>query len=280
MRTLLILLLLAVIAVSILTKRGTIEGKKNKNKKKRQKFNGMSKKEKKRIKDMYGVSGRSDYAKAVNDEKALMKELESRKEFLKNKSKASKQAFKDVFRGYYRRSELRFNDDGTWAKNGSYGQYQGTGGKNLVNFRAGTYADDDGNTIPWYKIIFNLINGEAKAKKNKRKQKEKKKHLFGGSLKATSVAMKGLSKSDLADYAKTSDIAANYVTNSDLQAADYMTNTDFNNDLVMNEDFYKTFILTQNESGLNNWLKDDDDSDARKDRINDRYDQHIRFFRS
>ena len=269
MRTLLILLLLAVIAVSILTKRGTIEGKKNK--KKRQKFNGMSKKEKKRIKDMYGVSGRSDYAKAVNDEQALMKELESRKKFLKKKSKASKQAFKDVFRGYYKRNELKFDDDGTWNTSGAKGQYQGGGGKNLVNFRA-----DTGNNTAWYEIIFNLINGEAKAKKNKRKQKEKKKHLFGGSLKATSVAMNGLSKSDLADYAKTSDIAADYVSNTALQGYDYLDD----DGLIMNPDFYKTFILTQNESGLNNWLSDDDDMTARQTRINERYDQHIRFFSS
>jgi len=271
MRTLLILLLLAVIAVSILTKRGTIEGKKNK--KKRDKFNAMSKKEKKRVKEMYGVSGRGDYAKAVNDEKALMKELESRKEFLKKKSKASKQAFKDVFRGYYRRNELRFDDDGTWNTSGSYGQYQDGGGKNLINFRAGTYTDD-GNNIPWYEIIFNLISDEAKAKKDKRKQREKNKGLFSG-WKATRLAMSGndgISESDLETK------LADYVTNSDLQAADYMTDTDFKNDLVMNEDFYKTFILTQNESGLDNWLSEDDDMTARQKRINERYDQHIRFF--
>lgn len=273
MRTLLILLLLAVIAVSILTKRGTIEGAKNK--KKRDKFNAMSKKEKQRVKEMYGVSGRGDYAKAVNDEKALMKELESRKEFLKKKSKASKQAFKDVFRGYYRRNELRFDDDGRWNTSGSYGQYQSGGGKNLVNFRdksPPSALDDDNNKIPWYEIIFNLISDEAKAKKDKRKQKEKNKGLFGGSLQATSVAMSGISDSDLETK------LADYVTNSDLQAADYMTDTDFKNDLVMNEDFYKTFILTQNESGLDNWLSEDDDMTARQDRINERYDQHIRFF--
>lgn len=288
MRTLLILLLLAVIAFSMLTRRRIIEGKKNKNnnkgnkknKKNRKKFNNeMSKEKREKRKKIYGVSGRADYAKAMSDQEILMKKLKSK---FKGK-KDFRRAFIDVYQGFYKRKELRFDDDGRHnPSSGAYGQYQEAGVLNLKAFRNGGTGGKYGSKM-WYDIIYELCAAKAVAKKQNRDKKERLKHLFGGSYKATRLATQnkggdgGISdaelESKLADYATTSYLENDYTKTADLE--DIRSNA-----MLEDDSFYKTFILTQNQSGIDTWLGDDTNASERRAQINAQYEDHIRFFGS
>jgi hypothetical protein len=94
-----------------------------------------------------------------------------------------------------------------------------------------------------------LAKSKGISKKEARKQLKLASELIGGSV-GESI--------DLTPYALKTDV---------LEAP-----------LVLDDDFYKTFILTQNESGIHTWLQGDTDETARRQRIADQYENHIRFF--
>lgn len=282
MRTLLILSLLAVIAFSISTRRGIIEGKKNKKKRKqnaKKAVKGMSKDDKKERFKQWGVSGAKGYAAAREDKYQLEKELEKQKRFLKKRTDRFKSAFWASFQKYYKDGELKFDGQGNMDSAGTYGQYQNGGGKDLANFRGSTL------DLPWYEIIYNAVEGRARNKKQKRDKRDKKDNDWFG-IKAVSRSMDKMSKTNQSggsDYVSQDALGA-YVSQTDLDGYNYLKTSEFSNTLVNDDSFYKLFILGQNESGVDDWLKNPDDETAdeqaarRRGKIEDQYGKHIRFF--
>lgn len=339
MRVLLILLLLAVIAHSILTKRGIIEGKKNnksrqsKRRKKKAKIDKLSRKErkhnaKKAVKNLstkdrrrrfaeWGVSGANAYAYARNDKIVLEKKFEDKPKYLKGKTDRFKSAFWKVYKNFYKHRRFVFDKDGNhvpnpdFTTNAYYGQYQMPSHKleenddGIVKCIAEKNCKDKSQDFRrfrktnenWHDLIYNLILPNVREKKQRMDKKEKEggwaSKMFGSKEKN-----KGMSKADLTaelsgyvttdtlnDYAKSDDLK-DYAKSSDLD--DYVTTTGLSDTLVKDPNaiddssgdyLFKTFILTQNESGLDSWINDKDAA-ARKELIQDKYEQHIRFFNS
>lgn len=247
MRTLLIILLLVVIAFSILNKRTLIEGKKNKKSKK--KSNKKKKKEKKQ-----------DYKRKVKEKSKAKKD--HLKDKLKNaKSKKQKRKIKQQIQNQKQKKNDKLSAEKLEVKQMS---------KTKQEIYKKTKKNNPGKThdelvqitkdkAEKKRQLDKLAKSRGISKKQARKEVNLARKIMGG----------GGGSVDLTPYALKSELSGY------LEAP-----------LVLDDDFYKTFILTQNQSGIDTWLTEDDDETLankvqnRKDKVEDQYKNHIRFFTS